>query len=223
MKKKSLYAAERDTDENRRRRADFLETIRATPAEKLIFLDESGVKLGMTRLYAAPAVVCASQKPRHRALEDSHHHRRHEHARHGRHHDHPRGHRIERYFSPTSIRSLPEAVAGDVVVMDNLSSHKVDGVRSESRHSRNAALPATILARSQSHRESMVQDETAPARVKSRTEQALDQAIAEALPAITSANARAWFRLCNYRYSYHECALALGRPSGTMCRSASEG
>ncbi|MGO9777096.1 MAG: hypothetical protein ACLPM3_10975 [Terracidiphilus sp.] len=50
--KKSLYATERDTTEIRRRREEFLERIGSTSLEKLIFLDESGVTVGLMRLYA---------------------------------------------------------------------------------------------------------------------------------------------------------------------------
>ena len=50
--KKSLHAAERDTEGNQKRRAEFLEKVRATPTERLIYLDESGVTTQMTRLYA---------------------------------------------------------------------------------------------------------------------------------------------------------------------------
>lgn len=201
IEKKSLYAAERDTDENRRRRADFLETIRATPAEKLIFLDESGVKLGMTRLYArARRGVRISE-----ATPQSHW-------------------KILTIIGAMSTRgmvatmTIPEATdreiflayldqvlcpklsAGDVVVMDNLSSHKVDGVRQriEATHATLLYLPPyspdlNPIEKAWSKMKQLLRG------VKSRTEQALDQAIAEALPAITSANARAWFRLCNYR------------------------
>ena len=49
--KKSLHALERDSEENRKRRQEFLEAIRSVPPEKLIFLDESGVTTQMTRLY----------------------------------------------------------------------------------------------------------------------------------------------------------------------------
>ena len=48
--KKSLHAQERDTEENRKRRAGFLEKIRATSPGRLIYLDESGVTTSMTRL-----------------------------------------------------------------------------------------------------------------------------------------------------------------------------
>ena len=50
--KKSLHANERDAEENRRRREEFVERLGTIPPEKLIFLDESGVTTRMTRLYA---------------------------------------------------------------------------------------------------------------------------------------------------------------------------
>ena len=50
--KKSLHAAERDSEANQKRRIEFLEKIRATSPERLIYLDESGVTTQMTRLYA---------------------------------------------------------------------------------------------------------------------------------------------------------------------------
>jgi thiamine pyrophosphate-dependent acetolactate synthase large subunit-like protein len=50
-KEKSLHAAERDTEANRRKRKEFIERIRAISPERLIFLDESGVTTSMTRLY----------------------------------------------------------------------------------------------------------------------------------------------------------------------------
>jgi len=50
--KKSIHAAERDTEANRARRVAFLERLREIPPERLIFLDETGVTTSMTRLYA---------------------------------------------------------------------------------------------------------------------------------------------------------------------------
>ena len=50
VEKKSLHASERDTEANRLKSQQFIECIRATPLERLIFLDESGVTTSMTRL-----------------------------------------------------------------------------------------------------------------------------------------------------------------------------
>lgn len=50
--KKSLHAAERDTEANQRKREEFVATIREIASERLIYPDESGVTAQMTRLYA---------------------------------------------------------------------------------------------------------------------------------------------------------------------------
>src|ERR1035437_1278677 len=129
--KKSLHAAERDTEANQKRRREFLEKIRAAPPEHLIYLDESGVTTQMTRRYA-------------RSLGGG---RIHEAA--------PQGNwKILTILGAMSPRGMiatmtieeetdadiflayldhvlcPKLKPGDVVVMDNLSSHKVKG-RSE--------------------------------------------------------------------------------------------
>jgi len=55
----------------------------------------------------------------------------------------------------------PQLRSGDVVVMDNLSSHKVKGVR-ENRSGRcRAALPSALFARPEPNRTSLVQTEAA--------------------------------------------------------------
>lgn len=90
----------------------------------------------------------------------------------------------------------PALVSGDVVVMDNLSSHKVDGVRQ-----RIEAAGADLLYLPP-YSPDMNPIEKAWAKLKqllrtakARTQQALDQAITEALREISAENAQAWFRL----------------------------
>ena len=68
FEKKSLRAAERDSEANQKRRAEFLEKIHSTPLDKLIFLDESGVTTSMTRLYAR----CLGGRRIHEATPGSH-------------------------------------------------------------------------------------------------------------------------------------------------------
>ena len=91
----------------------------------------------------------------------------------------------------------PQLRPGDVVVMDNLSSHKVDGVRQ-----RIESMGAELLY-PPPYSPDLNPIEKAWAKLKqllrsakARTAEALDQAITEALKQITSANAIAWFRLC---------------------------
>lgn len=81
--------------------------------------------------------------------------------------------------------------------MDNLSSHKVDGVREriEGRQAELLYLPAyspdlNPIEKAWSKLKEILR------QAKARTVEALDQAITEALPQISPANAQAWFRLC---------------------------
>ena len=90
----------------------------------------------------------------------------------------------------------PALQPGDVVVMDNLSSHKAEGVRSRIANQGAAViyLPA--------YSPDLNPIEKAWAKLKqllrsckARTREALDQAIADLLPHITAEDAQAWFRL----------------------------
>jgi transposase len=90
----------------------------------------------------------------------------------------------------------PKLRPGDVVVMDNLSSHKVQGVRQ-----RIEAAGAQLLYLPP-YSPDLNPIEKAWAKLKqllraakARTKEALDQAIAELLPRISQQDAAAWFRL----------------------------
>jgi transposase len=90
----------------------------------------------------------------------------------------------------------PALRPGDVVVMDNLSSHKVDGERQriEAAGAELLYLPPyspdlNPIEKAWSKLKQLLRS------AKARTEQALDQAIKEALLEISADNAEAWFRL----------------------------
>ncbi len=90
----------------------------------------------------------------------------------------------------------PVLKPGDVVVMDNLSSHKVDGVREAIGK---AGAEVLYLP---PHSPDLNPIEKAWAKLKqllrsakARSKDALDQAIMEALKLITPDDAKAWFRL----------------------------
>ncbi len=96
----------------------------------------------------------------------------------------------------------PALKPGDVVVMDNLSSHKAAAVRAsiEKTGAELLYLPP--------YSPDMNPIEKAWAKLKellraaqARTREALEQAIGEALKRITPDNAKAWFRLCSSVYS----------------------
>jgi transposase len=93
----------------------------------------------------------------------------------------------------------PQLQAGDVVVMDNLSAHKVAGVR-ESIEARGAELrylpPYSPDYNPIEACWSMVKQKLRALRARSL--EALDQAIPEALRLITAEHTAAFFRHCGY-------------------------
>jgi transposase len=195
--KKSLHAVERDSEANRERRAEFHRRILSTDPQRLIFLDESGVTTSMTRLRARSLGGRRIHEPT------------------------PGGHwKIMTVLGAMSARGMlasmtieaatdadiflayldhvlcPVLRQRDVVVMDNLSSHKVQGVRE-----RIEAAGAELLYLPP-YSPDLNPIEKAWAKLKQlirsakpRTNEALQQAIAEALQKITPQNAQAWFRL----------------------------
>ena len=196
--KKSLHAQERDTETNRERRREFLEIIGGIDLERLLFLDESGITTTMTRLYGrAPA----GQRV-HEAT--------------------PQSHwktvtligalRLSGMVAPMTVEAAtdgdvflayvehflcPALQPGDVVVMDNLSAHKVNGVREliEKAGAKLLYLPPyspdlNPIEKAWSKIKQVLR------AAKARSTDTLDQTIAEALRLISPANAKAWFRLC---------------------------
>jgi transposase len=165
--------------------------------DRLIFLDESGVSTQMTRLYGR----CAGGARIHETTPD------------GRWKILTilgaictRGMLATMTIEAATDREIflayldevlcPKLRIGDVVIMDNLSSHKVQGVRE-----RIEAAGAQLLYLPP-YSPDLNPIEKAWAKLKqllraakARTKEALDQAIAELLPMLTAEDARAWFRL----------------------------
>lgn len=93
----------------------------------------------------------------------------------------------------------PELRPGDVVVMDNLSAHKVAGVRQriEAVGAKLLYLPPyspdlNPIEQAWSKLKQILRS------LKARTAEALEAAITEAIQAITAENALAWFSHCGY-------------------------
>jgi transposase len=91
----------------------------------------------------------------------------------------------------------PQLRAGDVVVMDNLSSHKVAGVEQRIRKCGAELLylppyspDLNPIEKAWSKLKGLLR------AAKARTKEALDKAITELLPQITPENASAWFNHC---------------------------
>ena len=90
----------------------------------------------------------------------------------------------------------PELKDGQVVVMDNLSSHKTEGVCAliEKRGANVLYLPPyspdlNPIEKAWAKLKQLLRS------AKARTKQALEQAITDILPSITPQDAKAWFRL----------------------------
>jgi transposase len=195
--KKSIHATERDTEANRQRREAFLETVSRIAPEDLIYLDESGVSTQMTRLYG--------RAMRGDRVQDTV----------------PGGHwkmlTILGALNHTGILAAmtveaatdrevflayldqmlcPKLRPGHVVVMDNLSAHKVDGVRQriEARGASVLYLPPyspdlNPIEKAWSKLKTALRAEGA------RTVDTLHSAVANLLPTLTANDAQAWFRL----------------------------
>lgn len=195
--KKSLHATERDTEANHKRREAFVARIAAISPERLIFLDESGVTTSMTRLRAR----CLGGKRIHEATPGARW-------------------KILTVLGAMSLNGMiatmtieeatdadiflayveqvlsPALQTGDVVVMDNLSSHKVSRVRDliEKAGAEILYLPPyspdlNPIEKAWAKLKQLLRS------AKARTAEALDQAITQALKLITQDDAKAWFRL----------------------------
>lgn len=94
----------------------------------------------------------------------------------------------------------PQLEPGDVVILDNLPAHKVDGVRSliESRGAQLLYLPPyspdfNPIEQAWSKIKELLR------AIKARILPLLEEAIAAAIATITADNAAGWFRHCGYR------------------------
>ena len=199
--KKSLRAQEQDSRENLWRRQGWWEQVSELDPACLVFLDESGVTTEMTRRYGwepRPERVCEAV---------------------------PTGHwrtltvlaalTTTGVLASMSIESptdgdvflafveqvlAPRLEPGHVVVLDNLSAHKVAGVRQliEARGAQVLYLPPyspdfNPIELAWSKLKQRLRG------VKARVLEQLEPALADALSAITAQNARGFFRHCGYR------------------------
>lgn len=93
----------------------------------------------------------------------------------------------------------PTLKPGQIVIMDNLSSHKVDGVRQaiEACGAELVYLPRYSPDMNPIEK-CWSKIKTALRRVAARTQEALEQALVDALNSIRPSDARGWFRHCGY-------------------------
>ena len=198
--KKSIYAREQDSEEGRRRRQAWREQIASIDPLRLVFVDESGATTEMTRRYGrAPG----GQRVREAT---------------------PAGHwRTLTVLGAMSADGLiatmtieaptdrevflgyleevlcPRLKPGQIVVMDNLSSHKVAGVCEliQAAGAELLYLPPyspdfNPIEKCWSKLKQKLRS------LKARTLDALETAVATAIPDISPQNALAWFKHCGY-------------------------
>ena len=200
--KKSLHAAEQDTEAVRCRRARWQQATRQIDPARLIFLDESGVTTQMTRRYG-------------RATRGE---RVHEGT--------PAGHwrtltvlgaiRQSGLVAAMTIEAAtdgdifqayleevlcPQLERGDIVVMDNLSAHKVSGVREllENAGAELLYLPPyspdfNPIEKCWSKFKQLIRT------AKARSLSTLESSVADALTAITPQDIQGCFRHCGYGF-----------------------
>lgn len=196
QEKKTLEASERKEEERRAWR----EQAKELDGGALVFLDESGSNIALTRLYArAPKGKRARGSiPRNRRknvtvlaslslsgigesmiIEGA-----------------ANAHIFEIYIEQILVPSLHK---GQIVVMDNLSIHKGQKVRQliETCGCRLLFLPAYSPDFSPIE-EAFSKIKAALRRVGARTQEALQEAIAQALRTVTASDASGWFRHCGY-------------------------
>jgi transposase len=99
----------------------------------------------------------------------------------------------------------PSLLAGQIVVLDNLGAHKGEQVRQliEARGCQVLFLPGYSPDLSPIE-ETFSTIKTLLRRAGARTREALEQAIGQALLAVTSPHARGWFAQCGYLSAPHE-------------------
>ncbi|WP_349282636.1 IS630 family transposase (plasmid) [Polaromonas hydrogenivorans] len=201
-KKKTVHASERDTAQVRQARRQYWQGIARHAPARLKFVDESGVNIAMTRRYgrarrgqrvhdAVPknwgrnVTVLGSLSCQ--GLEAVM--------------------TIEGatdgavFFAYVSQVLAPTLKPGDVVVMDNLGAHKVDGIRS-AIEARGAAL---MYLPPYSPDYSPIEPcwsklKTYLRAIKARTLEALDQALAHVIDTVTASDAKEWFKHCGYAF-----------------------
>jgi transposase len=198
--KKSLHAQEQETPAARQRRQAWWAQIQAIEPERLVFVDESGVTTEMTRRYG--------RAPRGERVREAT----------------PAGHwstltvlgamSCQGLLATMTVESstdgdvflaylehvlCPQLRPGHVVVMDNLSAHKVEGVRQ-----RIEATGAQLLYLP-SYSPDFNPIEPCWGKIKqclrawkARTVERLEEALTEAIASISPHNALAWFHHCGY-------------------------
>lgn len=198
--KKTLHASERDSEVHQEARRQYREDITAVKAEDLVFLDETGINIAMTRLYAraprgeracgsAPknwkknvTVLGAMSLGGLQAVMSV------------------QGGTDKAVFLTFICKVLvPQLWKGAVVIMDNLSAHKDKRVREaiEKVEAKLVYLPSyspdyNPIEHCWSKLKTYLRSR------KARTYEALDEALSAGIETISGKDAMGWFAHCSY-------------------------
>jgi hypothetical protein len=85
-----------------------------------------------------------------------------------------------------------------VVVLDGLGAHRTDRVRELIEERCRPYVPAVLLAGPQSHRRDVLEYKNIVRKAGARTREALVEAIALAISALTLEDVAGWFAHCGY-------------------------
>lgn len=200
LAKKTFRAAEHERPDVQRQRAAFQDTVKPLTPDDFVFLDEAGGPQAMTGLYArAPRGQRAlATKPVNR----------------GRHITMLGALSLQGLGAAMTVEGctagavllaflhevwLPQLRPGQLLLLDHLKAHKVAGVAAACAAAGVRRLSLPPYAPDFSPIEAGWSKVKALLRAKAaRTLEALEQAIAEALAAITSQDARGWFAHAGY-------------------------
>ena len=198
--KKTAYAAEQDRPDVAQRRKEWKNKQGTFQTSRLVFLDESGVNTGMTRLYGR----AAKDKRVREAVPDTRFHRTtilssvrldgatipfvFEGALNGD---------IFRVYIQQLL--APSLKPGDIVIMDNLSSHKVSGIREAIESVGASILFLPPYSPDLNPIELMWSKMKAILRkLRIRSKELLDDAIALAFDTVSISDISGWFRHDGY-------------------------
>ena len=200
LEKKSLVASEQHTAAVQQQRQEYRRQLQQIQAQRFRFIDEAGVNRAMSRRYA-------------RAMRGQ---RAHGHAplNYGKNLTIVAALGIDGLSAAMTIPGAingaafiayveqvlaPTLKPGEIVVMDNLSSHKVDGVRQaiESCGAELVYLPRYSPDLNPIEK-CWSKIKTALRGAAARTQEALEQALVDAMSSIRPADAHGWFRHCGY-------------------------
>lgn len=198
-KKKKFFARERDPKE----RGKFLQKVQAWEPHKVIFIDEMGVNINMTRLYArapadtqvveplpgsTPARVSVAGALNHRKLLATC--------------------ALEGAFDGDAFAAfvqqmvVPRLKPGDRVIFDNVALHKSPGVKSAIESAGARLLPLPVYSPDLDPLEPCWSKiKTHLRKVKARTLQLLYKGLAEGLRLVTAKDIRGWFAHCVYNFT----------------------